>query len=147
MLSPPVGRGNQLGFCRALHRRGRDHGAAVARLRLRRPTPADRLWPKQLSRRAGAVRQVLGGWPMKAIIFEQPGDPRQVLQLRDVPPPAPPPGHVLVRMIASPINPSDLIFITGMYGVKPVLPATPGFEGVGVVERSGGGLLGWLRRG
>ena len=83
---------------------------------------------------------------MKAIVFDQPGDPRHVLQLRDLPIPDPPRGHVLVRMLASPINPSDLIFITGTYGIKPALPAPPGFEGVGIVER-GGGLLGWLRKG
>ncbi len=83
---------------------------------------------------------------MKSIVFEHLGDPRQVLHLREAPVPEPPPGHVLVRMLASPINPSDLIFITGTYGLKPELPATPGFEGVGVVER-GGGLLGRWRRG
>jgi NADPH:quinone reductase len=84
---------------------------------------------------------------LKAVVFDQPGDPRQVLQLRELPMPEPPPGHVLVRMLASPINPSDLIFISGTYNLRPALPATPGFEGVGVVERSGGGLLGWWRRG
>lgn len=83
---------------------------------------------------------------MKSIVFDQPGDPRHVLNLQDLPIPEPPRGHVLVRMLASPINPSDLIFITGMYGIKPNLPATPGFEGVGIVER-GGGPLGWWRRG
>src|SRR5262249_4379510 len=56
-------------------------------------------------------------------------------------------GEVLVRMLASPINPSDLMYIAGGYGIKPRLPATPGFEGVGVVEASGGGVLGWLRKG
>src|SRR5262245_34130232 len=50
-------------------------------------------------------------------------------------------------MLASPINPSDLMYIEGRYGLKPTLPATPGFEGVGVVEATGGGLLGWLRKG
>jgi NADPH:quinone reductase-like Zn-dependent oxidoreductase len=49
-------------------------------------------------------------------------------------------------MLASPINPSDVMYVEGRYGLKPKLPATPGFEGVGVVE-SGGGLLGWLRKG
>lgn len=83
---------------------------------------------------------------MKAIVFDHPGDPRHVLKLRDLPIPPPPRGHVLVRMLASPINPSDLIFITGTYGIKPDLPATPGFEGIGIVEH-GGGLLGWLRKG
>jgi NADPH:quinone reductase-like Zn-dependent oxidoreductase len=83
---------------------------------------------------------------MKSIVFDQPGDPRQVLHVRELPIPEPPRGHVLVRMLASPINPSDLIFISGTYGIQPNLPATPGFEGVGIVER-GGGLLGWLRKG
>jgi NADPH:quinone reductase-like Zn-dependent oxidoreductase len=43
-------------------------------------------------------------------------------------------------MIASPINPSDLLVVRGQYGRLPPLPATPGFEGVGVVE-AGSGLL------
>jgi NADPH:quinone reductase-like Zn-dependent oxidoreductase len=50
-------------------------------------------------------------------------------------------------MLASPINPSDVMYTEGKYGLKPQLPATPGFEGVGIVEESAGGLLGWLRKG
>jgi NADPH2:quinone reductase len=50
-------------------------------------------------------------------------------------------------MLYSPINPSDLLVVRGEYGRLPELPATPGFEGVGVVEASGGGLLGKFRRG
>ncbi len=45
-------------------------------------------------------------------------------------------GHVLVRMLAAPINPADLNTIEGTYGVKLALPATPGIEGCGVVEMS-----------
>jgi NADPH:quinone reductase-like Zn-dependent oxidoreductase len=78
---------------------------------------------------------------MKAIIFDRCGDPEEVLQVRDVPAPEPRRGQVRVRMLASPINPSDLMYIRGLYGKPPPLPATPGFEGVGVVEASGGGLL------
>src|SRR5438093_254792 len=78
---------------------------------------------------------------MKAVIFERCGEPAEVLEIRDAPVPKPGPGQVRVRMIASPINPSDLLFIRGLYGAKPVLPGNPGFEGVGVVEESGGGLL------
>lgn len=84
---------------------------------------------------------------MKAVFFEQFGEPADVLSLREVPVPAPGPGQVRVRMIASPINPSDLLVVRGQYGKLPQLPATPGFEGVGVVEAAGPGLLGRLRLG
>src|SRR5262245_6369590 len=85
---------------------------------------------------------------MKRVVFEQPGPPAEVLRLQDdVPAPEPRRGEVLVRMLASPINPSDLMYVAGGYGLKPRLPATPGFEGVGVVEATGGGFLGWLRKG
>src|SRR6516164_550799 len=77
---------------------------------------------------------------MKAIVCEKWGDPEEVLHVRDVPDPAPRRGEVRVRMIASPINPSDLLMVRGQYGRQPPLPATPGFEGVGVVE-AGSGLL------
>jgi NADPH:quinone reductase-like Zn-dependent oxidoreductase len=77
---------------------------------------------------------------MKAVVCEKWGDPEEVLQVRDVPEPVPGPGQVLVRMIASPVNPSDLLMVRGEYGRLPPLPATPGFEGVGVVE-AGQGLL------
>jgi NADPH:quinone reductase-like Zn-dependent oxidoreductase len=84
---------------------------------------------------------------MKAVVFERFGDPGEVLEVRDVPVPEPGPGQLRVRMIASPVNPSDLLVVQGRYGRRPKLPATPGFEGVGVVEAVGGGLLGRLRRG
>jgi NADPH2:quinone reductase len=84
---------------------------------------------------------------VKAVVFDRPGPPAEVLAVRDVPPPTPGRGEVLVRMLASPINPSDVLYVEGRYGLTPKLPATPGFEGVGVVESTGGGLLGWLRKG
>src|SRR5437899_4695488 len=83
---------------------------------------------------------------MKAIVFDQFGDPAEVLQVRAVPVPEPGPGEVRVRMLASPINPSDLLTVRGEYGRRPELPATPGFEGVGIVEAAGPGLLGRLPR-
>jgi NADPH:quinone reductase-like Zn-dependent oxidoreductase len=79
---------------------------------------------------------------MKAAVFETFGEPSEVLCIRDAPVPEPGPGEVRVRMIASPINPSDLMVVRGRYGVLPKLPATPGFEGVGIVEKAGPGLLG-----
>jgi NADPH2:quinone reductase len=82
---------------------------------------------------------------MKALCFDTFGPPRDVLQLRDVPTPEPGPGQVRIRMRASPVNPSDLLVVRGAYGRLPSLPATPGFEGVGVVDRAGRGLLARLR--
>lgn len=79
---------------------------------------------------------------MKAIVFERFGEPAEVLKARDVPTPVPGPGQVRVRMIASPVNPSDLLVTRGRYGVLPDLPSTPGFEGVGRVDQAGPGLLG-----
>lgn len=79
---------------------------------------------------------------MRALVFEQFGEPAQVLTVQDVPVPLAAPGEVVVRMLASPINPSDLMTVRGTYGVKPQLPATPGYEGVGVVESAAAGLLG-----
>jgi NADPH:quinone reductase-like Zn-dependent oxidoreductase len=85
---------------------------------------------------------------VKRVVFDRFGPPAEVLRVEDdVPAPPLRRGEVLVRMIASPVNPSDLMYVAGKYGLKPQLPATPGFEGVGVVEATGGGLLGWFRKG
>jgi NADPH:quinone reductase-like Zn-dependent oxidoreductase len=48
-------------------------------------------------------------------------------------------------MRASPVNPSDLLVVRGVYGRLPKLPATPGFEGVGVIDAVGPGWLAKLR--
>ena len=72
---------------------------------------------------------------MKAVIYEEFGDPSQVLKLTDKDAPQPKAGEVRVRTILSPINPSDLMSIRGGYTYEPRLPATPGFEGVGIVDR------------
>jgi trans-2-enoyl-CoA reductase len=45
--------------------------------------------------------------------------------------------EVLVKMLAAPINPSDLNVIQGIYGKKAKLPAIGGNEGVGVVVEVG----------
>ena len=84
---------------------------------------------------------------MKAVVFERFGDPVEVLQVREVPEPEPGPGQVRVRMLASPIGPADFLAVRGEYGYPLKLPATPGTEGVGIVE-AGRGLLGrmWVGR-
>lgn len=84
---------------------------------------------------------------MKAVVFDRFGEPGEVLRVEDVPIPVPRRGEVRVRMIASPLNPSDLLMVRGRYVMRPPLPATPGFEGVGIVDRAGPGFLGPLVKG
>jgi len=81
---------------------------------------------------------------IKAVQFDTPGEPARVLQVRSVSRPQPGPGEVLVRMLVSPVNPSDMMFIRGHYTLRAACPAIPGFEGVGVVEAAGGGFRGRL---
>lgn len=56
-------------------------------------------------------------------------------------------GEVLVEVEAAPCNPSDMMFMRGVYGVRKTLPAVPGFEGCGRVIASGGGMMGRLLNG
>jgi NADPH:quinone reductase len=69
------------------------------------------------------------------------------LTVVEAPVPNPGPGEVLVRVAASPVNPSDLMFITGNYGFKKPLPATPGFEGSGTVVETGSGIMARFMKG
>ena len=77
---------------------------------------------------------------MKSIIFDTIGTPTDTLKLTDVPMPEPGPDEVRIKVIASPINPSDIKFVENLYGIRPHLPSGAGFEGVGVVEALGEGV-------
>ncbi|NVJ86087.1 MAG: zinc-dependent alcohol dehydrogenase family protein [Algoriphagus sp.] len=72
---------------------------------------------------------------MKEIIFEKTGKPLEVLELRESEIPTPKENEVLIRVTARNINPSDLMFIQGMYGITPKLPSSAGFEGSGIIEK------------
>ena len=63
------------------------------------------------------------------------------LNLVERPVPQPGPGQVLVKIAAAPVNPSDLKFIVGAYGLKKRLPVVPGIEGSGTVVAVGSGLM------
>jgi len=63
------------------------------------------------------------------------------IRVAQVPVPTPGRGEVLVRIAASPVNPSDLMFVAGMYGFKKPVPAIPGFEGSGNVVKAGPGAM------
>lgn len=79
---------------------------------------------------------------MKALIYRTHGKPGEVLQLEESPLGEPASNEALVRITAAPINPADLNAIEGKYPVRPELPATPGFEGAGVVEKVGDAVRG-----
>ena len=49
-------------------------------------------------------------------------------------------GQVLIKVLAAPINPSDVLTLTGVYGMLPPLPAVGGNEGVGIVAELGPGV-------
>ncbi|APR83554.1 NADH oxidoreductase [Minicystis rosea] len=73
---------------------------------------------------------------MKALVLREWGGP---LELAERPLPALRPGEVLVRVAATPVNPSDLSFLRGVYLQKP-LPIVPGFEASGTVVAAGPGV-------
>jgi trans-2-enoyl-CoA reductase len=72
---------------------------------------------------------------MKAARFSRFGAPLEVIQVVDEDPGPLEPGEALLEVLATPINPSDLMTLQGFYGVLPKLPAVPGNEGVGRVVR------------
>jgi trans-2-enoyl-CoA reductase len=74
---------------------------------------------------------------INAAVYPAHGNPAEVLRVETRPWPRPEGGEVVVRMKAAPINPADLNQIEGKYPVKATLPATPGFEGAGVVAELG----------
>ncbi|MBS1771253.1 MAG: zinc-dependent alcohol dehydrogenase family protein [Bacteroidetes bacterium] len=78
---------------------------------------------------------------MKAVVFEHAGVPCDVLRMTEVGVPEPGEEEVRVKMLASPINPADLLFINGVYRIKPQLPQIAGLEGVGIIDKVQDGSL------
>ena len=74
---------------------------------------------------------------MKALVFRTVGEPGEVLRLEEIEEVKPAADDVLLQMLFSPINPSDLHMVRGRYGYQPSLPASPGAEGVGIVLEVG----------
>ncbi|HWL89499.1 MAG TPA: zinc-binding dehydrogenase [Polyangiaceae bacterium] len=76
---------------------------------------------------------------MRAILVKSIGGP-EVLQLAEVPEPAPPaPGEVLVKIAAAGVNFADTERRRGIYA-PPVFPWVPGREAAGVVAAVGRGV-------
>ncbi|KAH7711389.1 CBN-MECR-1 protein, partial [Aphelenchoides avenae] len=75
---------------------------------------------------------------VKQVIYQGFGVPEEVLTFQEttVHPENLGLTEVLVRWLAAPMNPADLAQIAGGYGIRPSLPAVPGIEGCGVVEKA-----------
>lgn len=79
---------------------------------------------------------------MKSVIVTRHGGP-EVLEVREVPVPAPGAGEVLVRVKAAGINYADIMQRHGFYPNGPTPPFGAGFEIAGVVEQLGEGVSQW----
>jgi NADPH2:quinone reductase len=77
---------------------------------------------------------------MRAVVIREPGGP-EVLVLRDVPMPEPPPSFVRVAVRHAGVNRADLLQRLGVYPAPPgVPPDIPGLEYAGVVDALGEGV-------
>lgn len=75
---------------------------------------------------------------MKAVVAHEYGTP-SVLKYEDTPVPEPKENEMLVRMIASGVNPADPLTVSGKYAKEfgTHLPLIPGYDIAGVVEKIG----------
>jgi NADPH2:quinone reductase len=73
------------------------------------------------------------------IQFDTPGPP-DVMQCLDVAVPEPKAGEVLIRAHAIGVGMPDVLIRAGTYDFMPPLPATPGVELAGAIERVGPGV-------
>lgn len=78
---------------------------------------------------------------MRAVRFHRVGGP-DVLQLDDVPEPAPGPGEALLSVRAAGVNFADTHFRKGEYFVRPQLPQIAGMEAAGEIVAVGAGVTG-----
>lgn len=71
--------------------------------------------------------------------------------MKKIPVPKPQWNEVLIKVMAAPINPSDIAFMKGFYDeyqlFKIPYPNSPGWEGAGIVVQSGGGPMSWWAMG
>jgi NADPH2:quinone reductase len=77
---------------------------------------------------------------MKAAFYERNGPAEDVLQVGEVPMPAPGPGEVLVRVKATGVNPSDVKSRAGLRTKMSYPRVVPHSDGAGVIEAIGAGI-------
>lgn len=78
---------------------------------------------------------------MRAIQFHRFGGP-EVLQLDEVPDPAPGPDDVIIAVKAAGVNPADTYMRSGTYRIQPELPCIPGGDAAGDVVALGENVTG-----
>jgi NADPH:quinone reductase-like Zn-dependent oxidoreductase len=74
---------------------------------------------------------------MKQILQTAFGKPAEVVSLVDMEYEPPNAGEVIVAVQASPINPADLLRLTGKHAYAAQLPSVPGIEGAGIIQEVG----------
>jgi trans-2-enoyl-CoA reductase len=78
---------------------------------------------------------------MKKAQYTQRGPvPQASIECVGFPDPVLTEGQALLQVLAAPINPADVLTLTGYYGSLPPLPAIGGMEGVGKVVAHGPGV-------
>ncbi|KAI3849628.1 hypothetical protein MKW92_011863 [Papaver armeniacum] len=75
--------------------------------------------------------------PSLAVVFEQRGSPDEVARVIELPAVEIKENEVCVKMLASPIQPSDINMVQGVYPVEVPFPTVGGREGVGEVYAFG----------
>lgn len=77
---------------------------------------------------------------MRRVFYTGPAaDPSLTVEVREVPDVSCPEAGVVVAIAARPINPADLLLLTGRHVFTPTLPAPVGIEGAGRVVEAGPG--------
>jgi NADPH2:quinone reductase len=73
---------------------------------------------------------------MRAWMYDELGEPQDVLRLRDLDPPEPAAGQVVVEVEAVGLNFPDLLRMRGGHQIRAVLPAVPGAEFAGRIRHA-----------
>jgi putative PIG3 family NAD(P)H quinone oxidoreductase len=88
----------------------------------------------------GRGRRTVGG--VHAVVITEPGGP-EVLEMRQVPDPAPAVDEVLIDVVATAVNRADLMQRQGNYPPPPGAPLYLGMECSGRIAKLGDGVTGW----
>lgn len=94
------------------------------------------LAPSVLAQNSDANAQSESATDLQYVELNRVGDPAEVLEVKVEASRALQSGDVRVKVLATPIHPSNLLQISGNYGTAAVLPSTPGSEGIGRVAET-----------